>query len=91
MTLQEIDHGMTQVTDILTNVSGKLHQVADLNLALGKKLDRLAEISAATAGLGKNLDRLAEISTATAGRTAGADCKCGTGCRAEERDSRSGP
>jgi len=42
MTFQEIDHWMTQITDILTNVSGKLNQVGDLNLALGKKLDRLA-------------------------------------------------
>jgi uncharacterized protein YukE len=43
MTTDEIDHCMTHITDILTNVSGKLNHVGDLNLALGKKLDRLAD------------------------------------------------
>jgi len=27
MRLEEIDHQMTQITDILTNVSGKLNQI----------------------------------------------------------------
>ncbi|MGH9396109.1 MAG: hypothetical protein ACRD18_04585 [Terriglobia bacterium] len=41
MNLEKIDRWMTQVTDLLTNVSGKLNQTADIDLGLGKKLDRL--------------------------------------------------
>jgi hypothetical protein len=62
MTLQEFDHWMTQITDVMVNTSTKLNQVADLNLLLGRKLDRLADLSANTE---QKIDRLAELSIAT--------------------------
>jgi peptidoglycan hydrolase CwlO-like protein len=76
MKLEEIDHWMTQMTDVMVNTSSKLNQVADLNLALGKKLDRLtdkvdslADLSAGTEQkidrLSDEIDKLADISAST--------------------------
>jgi hypothetical protein len=69
MGLEDIDHWMTQITDVMVNTSSKLNQVADLNLALGQKLDRLAEFSAGTEQkidrLSDKIDKLADISAST--------------------------
>jgi hypothetical protein len=66
VTPEEIDHWMTQITDVLVNTSTKLNLTAELDLVLGRKLDRLtdkvdklADVSART---GEKLDRLAELS-----------------------------
>ncbi|MGH9358723.1 MAG: hypothetical protein ACRD1O_06065, partial [Terriglobia bacterium] len=65
MKLEEIDHWTTQMTDLLTNVSGKLNQTADINLALGKKLDKLADLSTRTEqrldSVGVKLETLADL------------------------------
>lgn len=66
MNREEFGHWMSEMTDVLTNVSGKLNQVADLNLALGKKLDRLAEQSTENdQRLGERFEALASLSTQT--------------------------
>lgn len=57
MTLEESDHCMSQIADVLVNTSGKLNLIAELNLVLGRKLDRLADLSS---GTGEKLDRLAD-------------------------------
>lgn len=43
MKIEEIGHGMTQISEVLVNTSGKLNQVADLNLLVGRKLDKNTE------------------------------------------------
>jgi peptidoglycan hydrolase CwlO-like protein len=76
MTPQEIDHWMTQITEVLVNTSGKLNQVADLNLLLGRKLDRLTDkveqlvdLSTGTEQkidrLSDKIDKLADLSAST--------------------------
>jgi ABC-type transporter Mla subunit MlaD len=76
MKLEDIDHWMTQITDVMVNTSSKLNQVADLNLALGGKLDRLtdkvdklADLSAGTEHkidrLSDKIDKLADVSAST--------------------------
>jgi hypothetical protein len=72
----EMDRYMSQITDVLVNTSTKLNLTAELDLVLGRKLDRLtdkvdlladkvdklADVSART---GEKLDRLAELSLRT--------------------------
>lgn len=54
------------MTDILANVIGKLNQVPDLNVVLGRKLDRFAEQSTQNdQRLGEKLEALAGLSTKT--------------------------
>jgi hypothetical protein len=69
VTLDEIDHWMTQVTDVLVNTSTKLNSIAELNLVLGRKLDRLADLSTNTEQkidrLADKIDKLADASAAT--------------------------
>ena len=55
MTSQEIEHCMDHIVDVLLNTTTKLDYVADLNSALGKKLDRLAD----------KVDKLADLSAST--------------------------
>ena len=56
MTFQEIDRWMTRITDAVVNTSTKLNQVADLDLGLGRKLDRLA--AGLSANAEQKIDRL---------------------------------
>ncbi|HEX5410953.1 MAG TPA: hypothetical protein VFZ27_03755 [Terriglobia bacterium] len=69
MKLEESDHWMTQMTDMMVNTSSKLNQGADLNLVLGQKLDRLAGLSADSeqkiGRLSDKIDQLADLSTKT--------------------------
>lgn len=69
MKLTDIDRWVTQVTEVLTNASGKLDQVADLDLGLGKKLDKLTNFSTRTEqklnSVGTKLETLADLSVRT--------------------------
>jgi hypothetical protein len=56
MTLEEIDQRMDHIIDALLNTTTKLDYVADLNSALGKKLDRLVD----------RIGRLTDLSAAAA-------------------------
>lgn len=57
---------MSEMPDILTNLSGKLNRVADPNLALGRKLDRFAEQSTQNdERLAEKLEAFASLSTKT--------------------------
>jgi plasmid stabilization system protein ParE len=56
VTLKEINHWMTRITDAVVNTSTKLNQVADLDLGLGRKLDRLA--AGLSANAEQKIDRL---------------------------------
>jgi hypothetical protein len=47
-TMEAINQHMTQMTAVATNTSMKLNALSDLNLPLGRKLDGLADLSAAT-------------------------------------------
>jgi hypothetical protein len=72
----EMDRYMSQITDVLVNTSTKLNLIAELDLALGRKLDCLTDkvdllagkvdkLVDFSAGTGEKLDRLAELSIRT--------------------------
>ena len=65
MRMEETDHWMTQVTGMLRNVSGKLNEIADLNVSSSRKLDQVGELNLA---LGRKLDRLTDRVDPLAGR-----------------------
>jgi methyl-accepting chemotaxis protein len=71
MKIEEIERRMTEMTDVLTSTSTKLDRAADLNLLLGRKLDRFAENANESLGrLAGNIDRLAEKTHEDLGRLA---------------------
>jgi len=77
VTLKEIDRWMTRITDAMVNTSTKLNQVADLDLVLGRKLDRLAAGLSGNAEqkinrLSEKIDKLADLPTSAQNKLDGA-------------------
>jgi hypothetical protein len=77
VTFKEIDRWMTRITDAMVNTSAKVNQVADLDLVLERKLDRLATGFSGNAEqtitrLSEKIDKLADLPTSAQNKLDGA-------------------